>query len=86
MSARISAFAKRRRYGWPDPAFEYAPPPLDEMLEAAERIERAAQELQTLNAILKRVDKNITAAAERAAKRAGSWPLRLNSRKAKQRR
>ena len=54
------------------------------MLEAAERIESAAQELQTLNAILRQVDKSITAAAKRTVKRTGSWPLRLNSRKAKE--
>jgi hypothetical protein len=85
MSARVSSLAKRRQYGRPDPAFEDAPQPVDEMLEAAERIERAAQELQALNAILKQVDKSVTAAAKRAVKRAGSWPLRLNSRGAKRR-
>lgn len=78
MSARVSAFAINRRHRRLD-----ALQPVDEMLEAAERIERAAQELQTLNAILQQVDKSITAAAKRAVKRAGSWPLRLNSRQAR---
>jgi type II secretory pathway component PulJ len=78
MSARVSAFAISRRDRRLD-----ALQPVDEMLEAAERIERAAQELQTLNAILQQVDKSITAAAKRAVKRAGSWPLRLNSRQAR---
>jgi len=56
---------------------------VDEMLEAAHQIERAAKEIHALNAVLKQVDKNITAAAKRAVKRAGGWPLRLNSRQAK---
>jgi hypothetical protein len=85
MSARVHAFAKRRHYGRPDPAFELTPQPVDELLEAAERIERAAKELQTLNAILQQVDKSITAAAKRVVRRAGSWPLRLNSREARRR-
>jgi hypothetical protein len=80
MSARVSAFAINRRRLTSD-----APQAVDEMLEAAERIERAAQELQALNAILQRVDKSITSAAKRAVKRAGSWPLRLNSRQARRR-
>ena len=62
---------------------EPAPQATDEMLEAVGRLERAAKEIQALNAILKQVDKSITAAAKRAVKRAGSWPLRLNSRQAK---
>ena len=62
---------------------EPAPQAVDEMLEAANRLEQAAKEIQALNAILKQVDKNVTAAAKRAVKRAGSWPLRLNSRQAK---
>jgi type II secretory pathway component PulJ len=78
MSARVSAFAINRRHRRPD-----APQALDEMLEAAEQIERAAREIQALNAILQQVDKSITAAAKRAVKRAGSWPLRLNSRQAR---
>jgi len=53
------------------------------MLEAARQIERAAKEIRALNAVLKQVDKSITAAAKRAVKRAGGWPLRLNSRQAK---
>ena len=78
MSARVSAFAINRRHRRLD-----ALQPVDEMLEPAERIERATQELQTLNAILQQVDKSITAAAKRAVKRAGSWPFRLNSRQAR---
>ena len=81
MSARASA--KRREI----PSWDGTPLPVpravDEMLETADRIERAAQEIQALNAVLKLVDRNITAAAKRAVKRAGSWPLRLNSRQAK---
>ena len=53
------------------------------MLEAADQIERAANDLKMLNEVLNRVDKNVTAAAKRAVKQAGRWPLRLNSRQAK---
>jgi len=79
MSARGNS-AKQYRS---DPATEPAPIAVDEALEAIRRIEQATQEIQTLNAILQRVDKSVTAAAKRAVKRAGSWPLRLNSRKAR---
>ena len=74
MSARVGA-ARSRQHGRSDPA----PEAVDEMLEAVHRIERAAQDIQGLNAVLKQVDKNITT----AAKRAGRWSLRLNSRKAR---
>ena len=57
---------------------------MEEVLKAADRIDRATQEIQLLSAILNKVDKNITAAAQRAVKRVGHWPLRLNSRKAKE--
>ena len=84
MSARVSAVAKSRENERWDSAPEPSPQAVDEMLLAADRIERTAQEIMALNAVLKRVDKNITAAAKRAVRRAGSWPLRLNSRRAKQ--
>jgi hypothetical protein len=54
-----------------------------EMLAAADQIDRAANDLRMLNDVLNRVDKNFTAAAKQAVKQAGSWPLRLNSRKAR---
>ncbi len=79
----VSALRKVDNDNVEGPAPELAPQAVDEMLEAANRIERAAKEIQALNAILKQVDKNVTAAAKRAVKRAGSWPLRLNSRQAK---
>jgi len=80
MSAHVSAARSRQRQ---HAEAEPAPQAVDEMLEAARQIERAAQEIRALNAVLKQVDKNITAAAKRAVKRAGGWPLRLNSRQAK---
>ena len=83
MSARVGALAKHRDYLQCDRRPEPSPQAVDEMLVAADRIERTAQEILALDAVLKRVDKNITAAAKRAVKRAGRWPLRLNSRGAK---
>ena len=87
MSARaIANRAERLPDSAPDGPHieEYAPPAIDEGLQAANRIESAAQEIQLLHAVLCRLDKNITAAAKRAVKQAGSWPLRLNSRRARQ--
>ena len=82
MSARGNAAKQLRRS---DPEPEPTPATDDESLEAILRIEQAAHEIHTLNAILQQVDKSVTAAAKRAVKRAGSWPLRLNSREAKRR-
>jgi len=82
MSSRVGAFSKARK-----------PRELEDrhllnesdhaMLQAADQIERAASDLKILNAVLNRVEKNVTAAAKRAVKQGGRWPLRLNSRKAK---
>lgn len=83
MSARVSAVAKvRQRWQSPDGA-EAVDQTDSEMLKAADQITQAANDLKTLNEVLARVDKNVTAAAKRAVKQAGSWPLRLNSRRAK---
>jgi type II secretory pathway component PulJ len=80
----VSASASYKSRAW-DARPDLDPYPVDELFEAAERIERAAEEIQVLNSVLKQVDKNITAAAKRAVKRSGSSPLRLNSRRARQR-
>jgi hypothetical protein len=94
MAARAVAFTRssRRRRQEPDevPAFDSiqrrdASAAMEEVLKAADRIDRATEEILKLNAILSKVDRNITAAATRAVKRVGHWPLRLNSRKTKER-
>ena len=83
MSARVSAVAKMRQR-WQPPEGVAAVDQADiAMLAAADQIARAASDLRALNEVLNRVDKNVTAAAKRALKQAGSWPLRLNSRQAK---
>jgi len=83
MSARVGTSAKVRPH-WPA---KEAAEPFDQaetaMLEAADQIERAANDLKMLNEVLNRVDKNVIAAAKRVVKQAGRWPLRLNSRRAK---
>jgi hypothetical protein len=45
--------------------------PDDDFQAAAERLERAIQEIQTLDVVLKRTDKNVAAAVKRAIKRSG---------------
>jgi tRNA C32,U32 (ribose-2'-O)-methylase TrmJ len=59
---------------------------MEEVRRAADRIDQATQDIQLLSAVLDKVDRNITAAAKRAVKRVGHWPLRLNSHKARERR
>ena len=83
MSARVSAVAKLRRRWQPPEKAEAVDHADSAMLEAADQIARAANDLRMLNEVLSRVDKNVTAAAKRAVKQAGCWPLRLNSRQAK---
>ena len=82
MSARVSAVLKMRQR-WQPPGVEADDHGDSEMLRAADQIARAANDLRMLNEVLNRVDRNVTAAAKRAVKQAGSWPLRLNSRQAK---
>ena len=82
MSARVGAFAKVRQDWQATDAMQ----PFESdmaMLETSHQIERAVRDLTTLNDILNRVDKNVTAAAKRAVKQTGRSPLRLNSRQAK---
>jgi hypothetical protein len=80
MSARVGAVAKRRQLWEPKDPLDNAE---TAMLEAADQIARAANDLKMLNEVLSRVDRNVTAAAKRVVKQKGRWPLRLNSRKAK---
>jgi hypothetical protein len=83
MSARVSAVAKHRQRWQPPEEAEAVDQAHSAMLEAADQIQRAADDLKMLNEVLNRVDKNVTAAAKRAVKKTGRWPLRLNSRQAK---
>ena len=82
MSARVSAVLKLRQR-WQPPGVEADDQADSEMLRAADQIARTANDLRMLNEVLNRVDRNVTAAAKRAVKQAGSWPRRLNSRQAK---
>ena len=93
MAARAVALGRSSRQRRPErdevPAFDSiqrrdAVIAMEAVLKAADRIDQATQEIQLLSAILNKVDKNITGAAKRAVKRVGHWPLRLNSRKAKE--
>jgi len=95
MAARTVALGRSSRQRRPErdevPAFDSiqrldALIAMEEVLRAADRIDRATAEIRLLSAVLNKVDKNITAAAKRAVKRIGHWPLRLNSRKANERR
>ena len=83
MSPRVSVFAKSGQRWRPNEgpnAFHLAE---SEIEEAADRIDLIARDIQIVNAVLERLDKNVTAAAKRAVKRTGHAPLRLNSRQAK---
>jgi hypothetical protein len=83
MSARVSAVTKVRQRWQPPEGVAAVDQANIAMLAAADQIARAANDLKTLNEVLSRVDRNVTAATKRAVKQAGSWPLRLNSRQAK---
>jgi hypothetical protein len=83
MSARVRAVTKVRQRWQPPEGMEAIDQADIAMLAAVAQIEHAANDLKMLNEVLSRVDKNVTAAAKRVVKQAGSWPLRLNSRQAK---